>query len=547
MRSARGALKPHHQILMISVAALIAVAMVAFLMAARVGSIHRTHGDVAGRLVPITEALTNAELLYQADMAEANQLLGPATEVPRAKTIANVTERMRLADDAWATYKRLATGVEGEKDLQFVAQASEAEQVRLIAPVLSGKALAAGTSERLARADATQIVAIETLRGRYSKRQGIAATALAVSIDRARSDLLVASSAELTLLLVGFGAVYSSVRRRDRQVRSIEVERALEAQRNNLEARLARSLEMVHTEEAAYQRIERAISEVAGGSSEALIADSSHTHLRQVVAIGSASGGGCQVGTPSDCPALVRGQTLVFPRSGELDACPYLDNRPGGPCSAVCVPLSIGGKAIGILHVTSAPDAPPDGETISRLEIIAHKAGDRIGMLRAFSRSETEAHTDQLTGLLNRRSLEAAVHRITESGQSYAVAYGDLDHFKQLNDVYGHDAGDHALRLFSRVLRDSLRPNDVCARYGGEEFVIVLPACPVGESTQVLERIRENLARAQVVAGTAPFTVSFGLAHSDAAVTFDDVLKVADGALGQAKEQGRDRVVTSAA
>lgn len=547
MRTARGVLKPHHQILMISLAALIAVAMVAFLTSTRVGAIHRTH-EVSGRLVPITEALTNAELLYQADMAEAIQLLGPATDVPRATTISNITEKTRQADDAWATYKRLAIGVEGEKDLQFVAQASESEQVRLIAPVLSGKVLAAGTPERLAQAGATQLVAIETLRGLYSKRQGIAATELAISIDRARRDLLVAGSAELALLLVAFGAVYTSVRRRDRQVRSIELERASEAERNNLEARLARSLEMVHTEDAAYQRMERAISEVAGGSSEALIADSSHTHLRQVVAIGSAaSGAGCSVGTPGDCPALVRGQTLLFPRSGELDACPYLDNRPGGPCSAACVPLSIGGKAIGILHVTSEPDAPPDAETISRLEIIAHKAGDRIGMLRAFTRSETEAHTDQLTGALNRRSLEAAVRRLTESGQTYAVAYGDLDHFKQLNDVYGHDAGDHALRLFSRVLRESLRPGDICARYGGEEFVIVLPACPMGESTQVLARIRENLARAQVVAATAPFTVSFGLAHSDAAGAFDDVLKIADCALAQAKEQGRDRVVTSAA
>jgi diguanylate cyclase (GGDEF)-like protein len=184
---------------------------------------------------------------------------------------------------------------------------------------------------------------------------------------------------------------------------------------------------------------------------------------------------------------------------------------------------------------------------VARLEIVAHKSGDRIGMLRAFSRSETEAHTDQLTGLLNRRSLEEAVHRVTETGRPYSVAYGDLDHFKQLNDTYGHDAGDRALRLFSTVLRDSVRPNDIPARYGGEEFVIILPDCSVADTVQVLERVRENLARAQAVATAAPFTVSFGIAHAEADATFDDVLKVADTALGRAKAEGRDRIVATAA
>ena len=91
-------------------------------------------------------------------------------------------------------------------------------------------------------------------------------------------------------------------------------------------------------------------------------------------------------------------------------------------------------------------------------------------MLRAFSKSEVQAHTDPLTGLMNRRSLEVQVRALTEEDRPYIVAYGDLDHFKQLNDVYGHDAGDRALRLFARVAH-SLRPN-TSARYGGEEFVV---------------------------------------------------------------------------
>jgi diguanylate cyclase (GGDEF)-like protein len=535
--------------MIISVLALTALAAVAGVMVVRLGEIDATYSRVAGREAPVTGALTTAELLYQAGTAEGTQLLGPITAAQRATAIADLAEKSRLADAAWATYKRLATGVAGESTLQGQAQTAEAEEIRLVTPALSTSVVAAGTADRIARAGATQINAIETLRALYAAKQTNALTALATSIDRGRRDLLVMGGIEFALLLIAFGTVYASVRRRDRQVRSIELERTAAAGRNDLETRLARSLEMVHTEAAVYPRVERALGELAAGrSSEVLLASSSHARLRQVIALGDAAdGGGCPVGNPADCPAIARGQTQLFAHSGALDACPYLDDRPGGPCSATCVPLSIGGKTISVVHVTAAPDAPPDLETVSRLEIIARKAGDRIGMLRAFSRSEAEAHTDQLTGLMNRRSLEDEVHRITDSGQSYTIAYGDLDHFKQLNDVYGHDAGDRALRVFAQALRGSVRPNDVPARYGGEEFVVVLPECSVVDATQVLERVRENLARAQVTAESPPCTVSFGLARSDAGKGFDDVLKVADRALAEAKDQGRDRIVAAPA
>ncbi len=546
---ARRRLKPHQQIAVMAIVAFAAVALTTSVMAVRIGEVHARNARVAGKETPITEALTKAELLYQGDFAEASQLLGPLTETQRATTITDLTTKTRIADQTWATYKRLATGVADEKRLQAVAQDAEAEQIRLIAPALSGKRLAAGTVLRYTQSAAEQFNAIDTLRTRYVAVQAAALSSLSTAVDRSRRDLFATSGAEIALFVVAFGTVFASVRRRDRQVRSIEVARAAEAGRNDLETRLARSLEMVHTEETVYPRVQRALAEVAAGRpSELLLASSSHSRLHQVIAIGAATeGGGCPVGGPGDCPAIARGQTQVFAHSGALDACPYLDDRPGGPCSAACIPLSIGGKSIGIVHVTAAPGAPPGPETVERLEIVARKTGDRIGMLRAFSQSETEAHTDQLTGLLNRRSLEDEVHRIVDSGQTYTVAYGDLDHFKEVNDVYGHDAGDAALRVFARVLRDSVRPNDIPARYGGEEFVVVLPECSIGDASQVLERVRENLARAQVTATSPSCTVSFGLARSDSGRAFNEVLKVADHALAQAKEQGRDRIVAAPA
>ncbi|HEY5013280.1 MAG TPA: sensor domain-containing diguanylate cyclase [Acidimicrobiia bacterium] len=545
----RWSLKPHQQIAIIWVAALLALAIVVALTIVRLGAVESSYRRVAGRAVPIAQALTEAQALYQSNIAGSSALLRPQTDAQRIASISDLTAKTRNADAAWATYKRLAGGASADQALQHTAEAAEAEQIRLVTPALSGRTFPAGTADRLTQAGAAQIAAIDALRVRYSGNEIAALSSLATVIDRGRRDVVITSGIELTLLLLGFGAVFGSVRRRDRQVRASELQRAADADRNDLETRLTRSLEMVHAEDSVYPRVKRAIFEVAANrSAETLVATSSRSRLRQIIALGAAAdGGGCLVGDPRDCPAIARGQTQVFAHSSALDACPFLADRKSGACSAACVPLSIGGKTIGVVHVTAAPGAAPDPETVARLEIIARKAGDRIGMLRAFSRSETEAHTDQLTGLLNRRSLEDEVHRIADSGQAYTVAYGDLDHFKQVNDVYGHDAGDRALRVFARVLRDSVRPNDIPARYGGEEFVVVLPECSIADATQVLERVRENLARAQATAASPPVTVSFGLASSGAGTRFDDVLKLADGALAEAKELGRDRIIASSA
>jgi diguanylate cyclase (GGDEF)-like protein len=146
---------------------------------------------------------------------------------------------------------------------------------------------------------------------------------------------------------------------------------------------------------------------------------------------------------------------------------------------------------------------------------------------------------------MTRRSLERGIRELQTEGGSYSVAYGDLDHFKQLNDVFGHDAGDRALRAFSQVLRDSLRPADIACRYGGEEFVIVLPGCPVNEALVVLARVRQRMAERLATAQLPVFTVSFGLATSEQGNDFQEVVNLADQALMTAKSSGRDQVIVA--
>ena len=148
----------------------------------------------------------------------------------------------------------------------------------------------------------------------------------------------------------------------------------------------------------------------------------------------------------------------MFLNSTRLDACPFLRNREGETRSAACIPLSIAGATIGVIHTTGAEDEPPDATELSEFELVARRAGDRIGFLRVLARSEMQAGVDVLTGLFNRRSVEQRATEVLEQGNEFVVAFADLDNLKDLNDKYGHETGDRALRLFGRVLRDSVRP-----------------------------------------------------------------------------------------
>jgi diguanylate cyclase (GGDEF)-like protein len=314
--------------------------------------------------------------------------------------------------------------------------------------------------------------------------------------------------------------------------------------RNEFEGRLQRALEMAKAEPPVFDLVTQGLADAAPGLyAELLLADSSRAHFRQVlVSPPATTETGCGVLSPEDCPAASRGQAMVFPDSTAMDACPNLRGRA---CSALCVPVSISGSSVGVVHVTAIDGVPPADEITRDVEVVVRRASERLAMLRAFEVSQTEANTDSLTGLLTRRSLQSQTRDLQESGRPYAVAYGDLDHFKALNDVFGHDSGDRALRTFSQVLRDALRPSDIPCRYGGEEFVVLLPDCPVDAAVAVLERIRQRLAQ-RLESGHLPtFTVGFGVASSDQADDFEQVVAMADGALLQAKAAGRDQVVVA--
>jgi diguanylate cyclase (GGDEF)-like protein len=154
--------------------------------------------------------------------------------------------------------------------------------------------------------------------------------------------------------------------------------------------------------------------------------------------------------------------------------------------------------------------------------------------------TQLQASTDGLTGLTNRRSLENRARILRGNGVDFALVMADLDHFKSLNDMHGHECGDRALRVFAETLRDGIRTDDVACRYGGEEFIVLLPGVDVHEAIEVMERVREALARNTRRGDVPAFTASFGIAHTTESSDFEDLTARADRALFAAKDAGRD-------
>jgi diguanylate cyclase (GGDEF)-like protein len=239
-----------------------------------------------------------------------------------------------------------------------------------------------------------------------------------------------------------------------------------------------------------------------------------------------------------------RGQALTFSSSDELRACPHLQGRACGSLSATCVPLLFNGRGIGVLHATGPDGEAPTSVAAAGLRSIANDSAMRIGTMRVMATTQFQAKTDGLTGMVNRRTLEERLRELVNAHTSMTLAMVDLDHFKILNDTYGHEGGDRALRVFSTVIHDTLRGGDIAGRYGGEEFVLAFPGLTMADALLVLERVREALGDATESGACPPFTASFGVAEWRPDMSVDAILHLADDRLREAKRLGRDRVVS---
>ncbi|MFA6039919.1 MAG: diguanylate cyclase [Methylophilus sp.] len=214
--------------------------------------------------------------------------------------------------------------------------------------------------------------------------------------------------------------------------------------------------------------------------------------------------------------------------------------------------LSSHDKVLGTFAIYHRETRSPQQQDIERIISAANLASIAIENRYAYDELERRAYTDYLTGLANRRyfleQAESELSRVLRYGGDLSILMLDIDHFKLVNDTYGHKVGDLVLKKLADVCLNTLRDVDVMGRIGGEEFAILLPETSNEQATETAERLRVALEDARLALdGGLPlhFTVSFGVtALSDRNTNIDTLLNQADQALYQAKESGRNRVCT---
>jgi diguanylate cyclase (GGDEF)-like protein len=215
------------------------------------------------------------------------------------------------------------------------------------------------------------------------------------------------------------------------------------------------------------------------------------------------------------------------------------------------VPLvALSGEVMGLISLDEPKNGLlPDRAHVQALEFFADQCATAVEHAREFEAVRAEAQTDPLTGLANRRALvdsvTRAMERLRQRDEPSTVLFIDIDHFKPVNDTYGHSQGDLVLQWIGNALSDRLRKHDVLARYGGEEFVALLGDTDLDEGMAIAEALRERIAAldSTQLTGELPIRISIGVAAlSRDSVSPDDVLNVSDAAMYEAKRRGRNQV-----
>lgn len=243
---------------------------------------------------------------------------------------------------------------------------------------------------------------------------------------------------------------------------------------------------------------------------------------------------------------------------------PYLVNQPtnhvfqsgtrfGSPdkksASAIYVPLMLGTQILGVLSAQSYRERSYDADDVQVLQTIAHQAAIALENARLYNELQRLATVDELTGAFNRRGLFQLAQREVERALRYhrplTAMMLDIDHFKSLNDTWGHLVGDRVLQALVERCRENLRALDIVGRYGGEEFFFLLPETDLAEALTVAERLRRAIEEMRVVFGenAVSVTVSIGVAAMTPTITdLTMLIECADRALYLAKQAGRNCV-----
>ena len=316
------------------------------------------------------------------------------------------------------------------------------------------------------------------------------------------------------------------------------------------QAEFADTLQIANGEDEAHQLLQRHLERTLPATAAVVLnRNNSADRLEAVTPLppGSPLAGTLRGAEPRSCLAVRSGRT--HRESGgrpPLLSCPVCAPVPG---VSSCVPLTVGGEVIGSVLV-SRP-APYSQAEERRIGESVSQAAPVLANLRNLAVAEIRAATDGLTGLPNKRVVTDALKRTfaqaTLTKTPLALLLLDLDHFKQVNDQYGHAAGDQVLASVGAALRSVVRDRDFAGRNGGEEFAVLLPDTDIAAALDIAERIRATIAEVTLPGTDVPVTVSVGVAgFPDHASTLERLDRLADAALYVAKRQGRNRVELAA-
>ena len=251
---------------------------------------------------------------------------------------------------------------------------------------------------------------------------------------------------------------------------------------------------------------------------------------------------------PHNCKAVRTGRHFMANDASVEPLCPA-KFVPPSEGSYYCGPLIAGGVIIGAVRVEGPKNYwTPERESL--LESYLSGAATGLSNLRLLESTKQQANVDELTGLYNRRFLEEYARKLIamarRKGQPLGVIMMDLDHFKEFNDVYGHETGDRILRHFAKTASRAIREANLAARYGGEEFVVMLPETGAQPCLKVAERIRVAREFGDIAENAEKpppqLTVSLGIAiYPEHGQGLEEVLQAADKALYESKRAGRNR------
>ncbi len=252
----------------------------------------------------------------------------------------------------------------------------------------------------------------------------------------------------------------------------------------------------------------------------------------------------------------------LFVRDGACDPRSVAEEQPEAgrrelSFALLLVPLVAGNRALGVIQFERDAPGTFTRRDLSRIRALASQAAATLANVHAHRDIYSQAVTDALTGLHNRRHMQTVLadecRRAQRYGHPLSVIMLDVDGFKSYNDTYGHVQGDALLRMLAGILQASVRGVDSVGRFGGEEFVVVLPETPAGEAYQAAERLRLAVARASFPghAGAPGIavckTISLGTAtFPDITEDVEALVTLADGALYRAKRGGRNQTIQAA-